>query len=260
MLLNKYWLETRNRFFIGLLFITALCLFFVLAQPWILERWMMDEINDPKIYNPPWLLIARENYSYFIWHFLYNYLLQFTWAIFTVMLALGGLNYEHERGSALFTLSLPVARKKIFFQRVTVGLSEASILALLPVIIIPVFSKFIGASYPFIDALQHSILFIAGGTVYYMLGVLINSIIKTETVAFFIGIGVIIIFYFLFQPYSEGMEKPFYIKLIDLPGFIAGKSSPQLFKSQWWLSFASCIITSLLLLLLSYRITLKQDF
>ena len=223
MLLNKYWLETRNRFFIGFLFIAALCLFFVLAQPWILERWQMDEINDPKIYNPPWLLIARNNYSYFIWHFLYNYLLQFTWAIFTVMLALGGLNYEHERGSVLFTLSLPVARRKLFFQRVIVGFLEASILALLPAIIIPLFSKFIGMPYPLNDALLHSILFIAGGTVYYMLGILINAIIKTETVAFFIGIGVIIIFYFLFQPYSEGMEKPFYLKMIDLPGFIAGK-------------------------------------
>ena len=260
MLLNKYWLETRNRFFIGLFFIAALCLFFVLAQPWILERWRLDEINDSKIYNPPWLLIARENYSYFIWHFLYNYLLQFTWAIFTVMLALGGLNYEHERGSALFTLSLPVARRKLFFQRVMVGFLEASMLALLPVIIVPLFSHVIGLSFSLINAFKHAALFIAGGTVYYMLGVLINAVIKTETVAFFIGIGVIIIFYFLFQPYSEGMEKPFYLKLIDLPGFIAGKASAQLFTTQWWLGFGGCLATSLLLLLLSYRITLKKDF
>jgi ABC-type transport system involved in multi-copper enzyme maturation permease subunit len=260
MMLNKYWLETRNRFYIGLLFIAALCLFFVLAQPWILERWRLDEIKDPQIYNPPWLLIAREDYTYFIWHFLYNYLLQFTWAIFTVMLALGGLSYEQEQGSALFTLSLPVARRKLFFQRVIVGFVEASILALLPAIIIPLFSKLIGIPYTINDALQHALLFIVGGTVYYMLGVLINALIKTETVALFIGIGVIIIFYFLFQPYSEGMVKPFYLKLIDLPGFIAGKASPQLFTSKWLLGLGVCVATSLLLLLLSYRITLKKDF
>lgn len=260
MLLNKYWLETRNRFFIGLLFIAALCLFFVLGQPWILERWRLDEINDPKIYNPPWLLIAREDYGYFIWHFLYNYLLQFSWAIFTVMLALGGLNYEHEQGSALFTLSLPVARRKLFFQRVMVGFFEASMLALLPVIIVPLFSQFIGLQFSFNDALKHGVLFIAGGSVYYMLGVLINAIIKTETVAFFIGIGVIVIFYFLFQPYSEEMVKPFYLKMIDLPGFIAGKASPQLFTTEWFIGFSGCLTISLLLFLLSYRITLKKDF
>ncbi|HEU0065316.1 MAG TPA: ABC transporter permease subunit [Flavisolibacter sp.] len=260
MLINKYWLETRNRFFIGLLFIAALCMFFVLAQPWILERWRMDEIKDPKIYNPPWLLIAKDNYSYFIWHFLYNYMLQFTWAIFTLMLALGGLNYEHERGSALFTLSLPIARGKLFFQRMMIGFLEASLLALLPVIIIPLFSKFIGIPYTLNNALQHSILFIAGGTVYYGLGLLINAIIKTETVAFFIGIGLIILFYFLFQPYSEGMDKPFYLSLIDLPGFIAGKATPLLFTMEWWKGFGLCLGMSLLLLFISYRITLKRDF
>src|SRR5215210_4907668 len=125
MLLTKYWLETRTRFFIGIVFIGALCSFFVLAQPWILERWRMDEVSDPAIYNPPWLLIARNDYSYFIWHFLYNYLLQFAWAIFTIMLALGGLSFEHERGSALFTLSLPVNRSQLFLQRVWVGFFES---------------------------------------------------------------------------------------------------------------------------------------
>ncbi len=260
MLLNKYWLETRNRFFIGLLFIAALCLFFVLAQPWILERWRLDELNDPKIYNPPWLLIARKDYSYFIWHFLYNYLLQFTWAIFTVMLALGGLSYEQERGSALFTLSLPVTRRKLFLARVVVGFLEASMLALLPVIIVPLFSYFTGLNFSFKDAFTHAVLFIAGGSVYYMLGVLINAIIKTETVAFFIGIGVIIIFYFLFQPYSEGMEKPFYLKWIDLPGFIAGQASPQLFTTQWWRGLGGCLGTSMLFLFLSYRIIINKDF
>jgi ABC-type transport system involved in multi-copper enzyme maturation permease subunit len=259
-MLNKYWLETRNRFFIGLLFIAALCLFFVLGQPWILEQWRLDEIADPKIYNPPWLLIAREDYTYFIWHFLYNYLLQFSWAIFSLMLALGGLSYEHERGSALFTLSLPVARKKLFFQRVIVGFAEACLLALLPAIIIPLSSTLIGTPYTINNALKHGILFISGGTVYYMLGVLINALVKTETVAFFIGIGVIIIFYFLFQPYSEGMEKPFYVTLIDLPGFIAGKPSPVLFTGDWWRGFGGCFAISALLLLISYRITLKKDF
>jgi ABC-type transport system involved in multi-copper enzyme maturation permease subunit len=260
MLLTKYWLETRNRFFIGLLFITALCSFFVLAQPWILEQWRMDEIADPQIYNPHWLLIARENYTYFIWHFLYNYLLQFAWAIFTVMLALGGLSYESDSGSALFTLSLPIDRRQIFLQRVWVGFLETCILAILPALLIPGLSMLIGLSYSIGDALGHSLSFIAGGIVYYMLGVLLNALIKTASVAFFISIGFVIVFYFLFQPYSEGMEKPLFLELIDLPGFIAGTASPKLFTPVWWSGFSSCVVIGLLLLFISYQVTLKKDF
>lgn len=260
MLLNKYWLETRSRFFIGLLFIAALCAFFVLAQPWILERWRMDEIADPKIYNPPWLLIARADYTYFIWHFLYNYLLQFAWAIFTVMLALGGLSHEHERGSALFTLSLPIDRRRLFLLRVLVGFLEAVALAILPALLIPLLSNLMGLRYSIADAFNHALLFIAGGLVYYMLGVLLNALIKSEAVAFFVGIGFIIIFYFLFQPYSEGMAKPFFLKLIDLPAFIAGKASPVLATLPWWRGVGGCLAVSTLLFLVSYHITLKKDF
>jgi hypothetical protein len=220
----------------------------------------MDEMADPKIYNPPWLLIAREDYTYFIWHFLYNYLLQFAWAIFTIMLSLGGLSYEHERGSALFTLSLPINRQQLFLQRVWVGFVEASILALVPAVLIPLLSRSIGLSYSSGDAFSHALLFIGGGTVYYTMGVLLNALIKTEALAFFICIGIIILFYFFFQPYSDGMEKPFHLKLIDLPGFMSGPASPKLFTSNWWSSIGGCLGVSALFFFLSYRITLKRDF
>jgi ABC-type transport system involved in multi-copper enzyme maturation permease subunit len=260
MLLSKFWLETRNRFFIGMVFITALCLFFVFGEPWILNRWRMDELADPTIYNPPWLLVARNNYTYFIWHFLYNYLLQFTWAIFTIMLALGGLHGEQEKGSALFTLSLPVGRGKLFVNRILVGFLEATVLALVPSLLIPIASHIIGLDYSFSVALRHGLLFVVGGIVYYMLGVLINTFVRGEPVSFFVAIGFVVIFYFLFQPYSEGMEMPNVLRLIDLPGFIAGNSTAESFDGLWLIGFVCSLIFSALLFTLCYRSTIKKDF
>ena len=197
---------------------TALCMFFVLMQPWILEHWALDEKQDPNIFNPPWLLIARKDFTYFIWHFLHNNLLQLTWAILTAMLALGGVQNESEKGSALFTLSLPLSRKKIFMHRVWVGFLEASVLALLPVVIIPFLSWCIGLEYNVMTAFNHSILFIVGGTVFYAIGVLINSLVKGETISFFLAVSLVFVFYFLFQPYSDGMHKPFLLKNDRLAG------------------------------------------
>ena len=260
MLLEKYWLETKYRFFIGVLFITALCMFFVLMQPWILEQWALEEKLDPNLYNPPWLLIARTDFTYFIWHFLHNNLLQLTWAILTVMLALGGVQHESENGSALFTLSLPVSRKKIFMNRVWVGFLEASVLALLPVVVIPFLSWCIGLEYNVITGLSHSLLFIVGGTVFYAIGVLINSLIKGETISFFLAVSLVFVFYFLFQPYSDGMHKPFLVKMIDLPGFIAGTSEANTVSDPGIAGGLSCMAISGLLIYLSYFITLKRDF
>ena len=78
MLLNKYWLETKARFLLGVLFISAVTLFFVLGQPWILEQWAKDERLHPDLESAPWVLVAKKDYMFFIWRFLYNYLLQVT--------------------------------------------------------------------------------------------------------------------------------------------------------------------------------------
>jgi ABC-type transport system involved in multi-copper enzyme maturation permease subunit len=259
MLLKKFWLETKNRFYIGIVFIAALCIFFVLAQPWILEQWALDEKNDPTIYNPPWLLIARENYSYFLWHFLHNYLLQHSWALFCIMLAIGGLSGEADNGSILFTLSLPVARKRLFFERIYVGYIQAAVLALIPVIVLPLFSLFIGLHYNILTARAHAWLFITGGLVFYSIGTLINSIVKTEVIAFFLAIGLVIVFYFLFQPFADGMTKPLILKKIDLAGFMAGNSDGTL-GIETLISTLYCIVVSSLLIYASYTITQKKDF
>lgn len=260
MLLNKYWLETKSRFFLGVLFISAVTLFFVLGQPWILEQWAKDERLHPELESAPWVLVAKKDYMFFIWRFLYNYLLQVTWVMFTIMLALGGLTHEHEKGSHLFTLSLPVTRTSLFMQRTAIGFVEAVVLALLPAILVPLGSAVIGQDYSLVSGINHSLLFIAGGIVFYALGVLINTTIRTEAVSFFVALGVVIVFYFLFQPYSEGMTKPLMLKLIDLPGLMAGDKHGNLVMGAPFASLFACFFIAAALIYVSYLINRKRDF
>ncbi|MDB5019544.1 MAG: hypothetical protein JWQ28_671 [Pedobacter sp.] len=260
MLFHKYWLETRTRFYIGILVISALCLFFVLGQPWILKQWALDEIRDPNIYNPPWIIRAKNDFTFFIWRFLYNNLLQLAWVLLTIMLAIGGISQELEKGTSLFTLSLPVTRFKLFSLRILVGFLEAVALALLPVIIVPLFSALIGQDYSFLVAVNHAVLFITGGLVFYSLGILINTLIKSEATAFFISLGMVIVYYFLFQPYSEGMHEPRLLKYFDLPAIIGGNGGKAELTSLNLVPFVSCCVVSFLLLLISYYFVKNQDF
>ena len=180
--------------------------------------------------------------------------------MFTIMLALGGLTHEHEKGSSLFTLSLPVTRTSLFFQRTILGFAEAIVLALLPVLLIPVGSFIIGEEYNVVAAVNHSLLFIAGGAVFYAIGTLINTTVKAEAVSFFVALGMVIVFYFLFQPYSEGMKKPFILTLIDLPVLMAGDKNGNVTTGVLYIFLPVCFLVSAALVYVSYLITRNRDF
>lgn len=260
MMLHKYWLETRTRFFAGIFLIAALCFFFVIFNPWILEQWAFDAIAHPDWIDPQWMPPAKSDFPYFIWHFLYNYLLQVVWVLFTVLLSLGGLISESERGSSLFTLALPVTRKRIFFSRVAIGYGETMVLSLVPCLVLPFSGLMIGKDYPFILALSHSMYFLIGGIVLYSIGILINIIIKNEFSSYLLSVSFVILFYFFFQPYADGMQKPYVLKMFDVPGVMAADSSSMIFQNFPFNQFILCSAVSGVLLLVSYQIIKKRDF
>ncbi|HUR10152.1 MAG TPA: ABC transporter permease subunit [Flavitalea sp.] len=261
MLLYKSWLETRVRFYIGIVFISFLCLFFVLGHPYIIEQWALDKTLHPEWKDPWWLPQAKSDYVYFLWHFLYNYLLQFLWVLFTILLSLGSLSYEAEKGSVLFTLSLPLTRSKLFLHRNLMGLLQAAFLALLPAVLLPLGSAIIGQHYPVSLALEHTALFITGGFVFYSLGLLLNSLIETESISFFVSIAGVIVFYFLFQPYAESQfVKPLWMQYVDLPGILSGNDNGHALKYFPWNAALLCVCVSGILFLISYRIIRKKNY
>jgi ABC-2 type transport system permease protein len=93
--------------------------------------------------------------------------------LFAVLLGTGG---PVAGSAALFTLSLPLSRRRLASVRAATGLGELFVLALLPSLLIPLLSPLIGESYGVGAALVHAFcLFVAGG-VFFSLAFLLSSV------------------------------------------------------------------------------------
>jgi hypothetical protein len=91
-----------------------------------------------------------------------------TWSLFAALLGTGGLvSQAASGGGGLYTLSLPVSRRRLLGVRAATGLSELLVLAFVPSLLLPLLSPGVGQAYALGDALVHSAcLFVAGGVVF----------------------------------------------------------------------------------------------
>jgi hypothetical protein len=112
------------------------------------------------------LELSRDYHGYIWAHAIRQNLLQ-TWSIFAVLLGTGGLVAHGSGGGALFTLSLPVSRTRVLAVRIATGAAELLILALAPVLLIPLLSPAVGETYRIGDAFIYgACLFLAGGVLF----------------------------------------------------------------------------------------------
>jgi hypothetical protein len=80
MLLYKAWVETQTRFWAGLIAVVIVCAYHINSHAWLVEMWTR-EWQDPKGYHFSWMPLGIHDYSWYLWHYLYNnYLLSLaTW-------------------------------------------------------------------------------------------------------------------------------------------------------------------------------------
>lgn len=71
MLLYKAWVETRVRFFAGLVAATIVCVFNMQQHAWLV-KWWEQELENPKGYHLAWMVLGINNYGWYLWHYLYN--------------------------------------------------------------------------------------------------------------------------------------------------------------------------------------------
>ena len=84
-------------------------------------------------------------------------------SLFAVLLGTGGLLSQASGGGALFTLSLPVSRKRLLGVRAATGLAELLALAFVPPLLLPLLSPAVGQSYGIGDALVHGACLVRRG-------------------------------------------------------------------------------------------------
>jgi ABC-type transport system involved in multi-copper enzyme maturation permease subunit len=147
MLLYKAWLEGRTRFLLTAASLTVFCIGTVLVYGHQ-ERALTDVLRG----------LRGKTYSEQVYNLFYSGTAKGMFAMLTIFLGLGGLTRERMRGTALFSLGLPVSRARLVTTQMAVGLLQLALLSLLPALLIPSLSAAVHQYYPVSESLHFSML------------------------------------------------------------------------------------------------------
>jgi ABC-2 type transport system permease protein len=174
MLCYKAWLETRSRFLIALVGMTAL-------GAW--RIWDLNRMAPSSTYAPYYYFNLRAVHS----------LLNVMVIIAITLLFMGGLLQEKSSGPALFTLGLPVSRARLMGARVAVGLLESAALLAIPWTAICVTGILTSPALPSSLALFYAMITAAGGAIVAGISLLASSLIEGAYTAPTAVIGVMLL-------------------------------------------------------------------
>ena len=152
MLWYKMWRESWIRFTIS-----AVALLWMCAVVVLLQQQVRAHADEPL------------SYANYIWHAVYKANVLDLYILLVIMLGLGGLLQERAQGTAGFTLSLPVSRRRLTGVRAAMGMAQVAVMALLPALLIPLLSPCVGQAFPLVRALQFSVLWAGCGMVIFAL-------------------------------------------------------------------------------------------
>ena len=253
MVWYKVWLETRFRFFLGLACIAALCAFYVFLRPTAVAHWTELLRLHPDWHRPWWMDRAINEYPFYVWRILFDDSLRYLWAGFAVLIGIGGLTQETPKGTAGFTLSLPVLRGHLASSQMAVPCFELTILALLPAIVIPLLSHFVGKSYSVVEAICRGLLMAGGGLVIFSFALLLSALsesISTATVIFLQS---------LVGPYEHDLKEPLLFRAVDLFRLISGPPDMQ-WRSFPWVGLLASGVVAMILGLVTIRVIENRDY
>ena len=160
MLCYKMWRESRVRFVFSAIALSWMCGAVVLLQ-----RQIRAHADEPM------------SYARYIWSAVYKANVLDLYFLLVIVLGLGGVMQERAQGTASFTLSLPLSRWRLTSARAAMGMAQVSVLAMLPALIIPLTSAYVGESYPLMRALQFSMLWADCGAVVFALAFLFSIVL-----------------------------------------------------------------------------------
>ena len=203
MLWHKAWLETRWRFIAALLILTVMSgakvYEYVVAQRMMpmAESVLSDADKSPLGAAIRDAVAVQREFRGFIWYNAFRDNLTQMGVLFAVLLGCGGLLSESKKGSALFTLSLPVTRKQLLGVRTATGLAQCFAIAMIPPLIIPVLAPAIGQQFSVVDALAHGLCLFFVGALFFslasFLSTMFGDIWRPLLIAVFIACGAAIV-------------------------------------------------------------------
>ena len=182
MLWHKAWLETRWRFVAGLLILTVMAGAKVFEYTLTQRMMPLAESMISQTDTSPLGAAIREavavqrEFRGFIWYRGFRDNLTSLGVLFAVLLGCGGLLAEAKKGSALFTLSLPVTRRQLLGARVSIGLAQCFAIAVVPPLVISLLAPAIGQTFGIIDALAHGLCLFFVGALFFSLASFLSTL------------------------------------------------------------------------------------
>ena len=197
MLWHKAWLETRWRFISALVILTVIAggnvYAYVAAErmmPTLIERSEAAAAEAPGL--APAIREAVElhkSFRGFIWYQTFRQNLTQMGVFFAILLGCGGLLAESSKGSALFTLSLPVTRRQLLGARAGTGLAQLLAISITPPLAIAILAPSIGQRFGISDALAHGVCIFAVAAVFFSLAAFLSTLFRDIWRPLLIGIG-----------------------------------------------------------------------
>lgn len=180
MLWQKAWLETRWRFITALLILTVMSgakvyEYVVTLRAMPLAESVLSGNNSPLGAAIREAIEVQREFRGFIWYNTFRDNLTTMGVLFAVLLGCGGLLAEAKKGSALFTLSLPVTRKQLLAARIGTGLAQCFTIAMIPPLAIPLLAPAIGQQFSVIDALAHGLCLFFVGALFFSLASFLST-------------------------------------------------------------------------------------
>ena len=172
MLWRKAWLETRGRF------LTALIVLSVIAVGNVFQYVAVQRLLPGLSYEAPRnaspiegfireAIEMQRDFRGFVFFATFRQNLMQIGIVFAVLLGCGGLLHEARKGSVLFTLALPVTRRRLMAVRTATGLAQLLAITMVPALLITLFAPAIGQHFSVVDSLAHGFcLFVVGGVFY----------------------------------------------------------------------------------------------
>lgn len=253
MLWYKAWLETRWRFVVGMALLLCFGAVVVLTHP-LLEQIKVELPNLPGGLNEQVreALALMASYEGYVWsQWFGKNLLQF-WTLFAVLLGAGGLATEASRGTALWTLSLPVTRRRLLGVRAGVGAAELLALAIVPTLLVWALSPLVGQRYSLADALAYALMTFAGGMFFYGLALLLSTLFGDQLKPILVGMAVSI---------AMGAVALFSRRLAEYS--VYNVMSGQKYYAEGvppWAGLTVCLALAALMFYASLRVLERRDF
>jgi ABC-2 type transport system permease protein len=249
MLYYKLWLESRLRFLIAASVMTAYC---AVIMPLLVLLPTLHNTH-PRI---PMSYIVLVNTNVY-----YNAPV-IIFLVFTVLLGLCGLPRERTKGTAAFTLALPVSRVRIVITSAIVGLIETCVLAFLPMLSIICVSASIHHHYPLSQALGFTLLWIPCGFVWLSIAFALSSFIKDDYLVQAAAIGLFLL-YLILTLSPLHVAAPMNVLRImsgDRMPYFNRDSGLLLINALPWRLLSALLLISAALLIGSSQLTKRQDF